>query len=185
MQARWNAMKETDRQEWCTQMWRSLQAKLPLFFRVAPAMRDVLWPTKDQLQWKVQRYEDATEALLPEAVPQSPCSIFAAAVEERRRQRTQAQSSCCFCCVCEVINATDFFAISPHTKNYHTRTRGRQVRRVSIHASTASPASTRRLELQSARTAPLARTRGRRRRRAWIHAPTAELTAPQQLEALQ
>jgi hypothetical protein len=90
MQARWNAMKETDRQEWCTQMWRSLQHKLPLFFRVAPAMREVLWPTKDQLPWKVQRYEDATEALLPEGVPQSPCSIFAAAVEERRRQRTQA-----------------------------------------------------------------------------------------------
>ena len=45
MQQRWNAMKETDRQEWCTQMWRSLQAKLPLFFRVAPVMREVLWPT--------------------------------------------------------------------------------------------------------------------------------------------
>jgi hypothetical protein len=45
MQQRWNAMKETDRQEWCTEMWRSLQAKLPLFFRVAPVMREVLWPT--------------------------------------------------------------------------------------------------------------------------------------------
>ena len=41
----------------------SLQAKLPLFFRVAPAMREVLWPTKDRLPWKVQRCEDglATE----------------------------------------------------------------------------------------------------------------------------
>jgi hypothetical protein len=89
LQANWGTMNERQRKDWCTQMWGSLQAKLPLFFRVAPAMREVLWPTEDRLPWKVQRYDgtDAADALLPSAVPQSPSSSFAAAVEERRRQR--------------------------------------------------------------------------------------------------
>jgi hypothetical protein len=47
MQTHWNGMKETERQDWCTQMWRSMQSKLPLFFRVASAMREVLWPTQE------------------------------------------------------------------------------------------------------------------------------------------
>jgi hypothetical protein len=83
MHSRWKAMKETERKQWCTQMWGGLQAKLPLFFRVAPAMREVLWPTKDQLPWKVHRYEDASEAPLPEAVPQSLWSMSNAVVEAR------------------------------------------------------------------------------------------------------
>jgi hypothetical protein len=32
-------------------MWANVQVKMPLFFRVAPAVREVLWPTVEGWQW--------------------------------------------------------------------------------------------------------------------------------------
>ena len=97
MQARWNAMKETERKNWCTQMWVSLQAKLPLFFRVAPAMREVLWPTKDRLPWKVQRYQDAGAehpvlSLATEfGVPKNDCDVWHDAPEAQLPDATSCE----------------------------------------------------------------------------------------------
>lgn len=46
MEALWERWKETEKREWCRNMWERIQAKLPLFFMVSPALREVLWPTQ-------------------------------------------------------------------------------------------------------------------------------------------
>jgi hypothetical protein len=40
----WKIFSPESKEEWCKSMWASVQVKMPLFFSVAPAMRDVLWP---------------------------------------------------------------------------------------------------------------------------------------------
>jgi hypothetical protein len=44
MAERWKHMRAEEKQEWCRSTFASALNKLPLFFRVAPAVRDVLWP---------------------------------------------------------------------------------------------------------------------------------------------
>ena len=39
------------KEKWCKSMWANVQVKMPLFFRVAPALREVLWPTVEGWQW--------------------------------------------------------------------------------------------------------------------------------------
>ena len=41
----WKHFRPEQKAEWCKSMWASLQGKVPLFFRVAPTVRDVLWPS--------------------------------------------------------------------------------------------------------------------------------------------
>ena len=47
MSERWKSMRAEEQQQWCTSVWSSLVARCPFFFRVAPAVRDVLWPTPE------------------------------------------------------------------------------------------------------------------------------------------
>jgi hypothetical protein len=47
----WRHMRPEQREAWCKSTWASVQKKLPLFFRVAPAVRAVLWPTVEGWQW--------------------------------------------------------------------------------------------------------------------------------------
>jgi hypothetical protein len=41
----WRNFRPDQKAEWCKSMCVAIQGKVPLFFRVAPAVRDVLWPT--------------------------------------------------------------------------------------------------------------------------------------------
>jgi hypothetical protein len=63
METHWGRMKESEKIEWCKWMWGGINEKLPLYFRVSPAMREVLWPTENPLQ-----------AEAPDFFPQSLCS---------------------------------------------------------------------------------------------------------------
>ena len=47
MSEKWKSMRAEEQQQWCTSVWSSLVARCPFFFRVAPAVRDVLWPTPE------------------------------------------------------------------------------------------------------------------------------------------
>lgn len=47
MRERWGGMRAEEQCRWCTSVWSSLVARYPFFFRVAPAVRDVLWPTAE------------------------------------------------------------------------------------------------------------------------------------------
>ena len=63
METHWGKMKESEKIEWCKRMWNSINEKLPLYFRVSPAMREVLWPT------------EATDAFLAHAVFPVPTDV--------------------------------------------------------------------------------------------------------------
>ncbi len=45
MEHQWQRYNNVEKIEWCKRLWGSITAKLPLFFSVSPAMREVLWPT--------------------------------------------------------------------------------------------------------------------------------------------
>jgi hypothetical protein len=51
MPERWKHFRPEQKQQWCASVWTSVQWKIPLFFRVAPAVRAVLWPTVEGWQW--------------------------------------------------------------------------------------------------------------------------------------
>jgi len=63
METHWGRMKESEKIEWCKWMWGGINEKLPLYFRVSPAMREVLWPT------------EATDAFLAHAVFPVPTDV--------------------------------------------------------------------------------------------------------------
>ena len=47
----WKHSAPLEKENWCNTMWANVQVKMPLFFRVAPAVREVLWPTVEGWQW--------------------------------------------------------------------------------------------------------------------------------------
>jgi hypothetical protein len=47
----WQHSTPDFKEKWCKSMWANVQVKMPLFFRVAPALREVLWPTVEGWQW--------------------------------------------------------------------------------------------------------------------------------------
>jgi hypothetical protein len=47
----WRHFRPDHKEQWCKLMWASVQVKTPLFFRVTPAVRDVLWPTVEGWEW--------------------------------------------------------------------------------------------------------------------------------------
>ena len=51
MAERWKHFRPEQKQLWCASVSTSVQWKMPLFFRVAPAVRDLLWPTAEGWQW--------------------------------------------------------------------------------------------------------------------------------------
>ena len=51
MAERWKHFRPEQKQLWCASVSTSVQWKMPLFFRVAPAVRDLLWPTVEGWQW--------------------------------------------------------------------------------------------------------------------------------------
>lgn len=48
----WNHCRPEQKEVWCASMWVSVQAKMPLYFRVAPAVRRVLWPARAVEAWR-------------------------------------------------------------------------------------------------------------------------------------
>jgi hypothetical protein len=47
----WRHFMPEQKEAWCKSMWASVQVKMPLFFRVAQAVREVLWPTVVGWEW--------------------------------------------------------------------------------------------------------------------------------------
>ena len=47
----WKNYSADRKEQWCKSMWTSVQIKMPLFYRVAPAVRAVLWPTPTVEEW--------------------------------------------------------------------------------------------------------------------------------------
>ncbi len=47
----WKQFSADRKEQWCKSMWESVQMKMPLFYRVAPAVRAVLWPTPTAEEW--------------------------------------------------------------------------------------------------------------------------------------
>jgi len=47
----WKHYSPDQKEKWCKCMWADAQVKMPLFFRVAPAVREVLWPTVAGWEW--------------------------------------------------------------------------------------------------------------------------------------
>ena len=47
----WKNYSADRKEQWCKSMWTSVQIKMPLVYRVAPAVRAVLWPTPTVEEW--------------------------------------------------------------------------------------------------------------------------------------
>ena len=87
METHWGRMKESEKIEWCKRMWGGINEKLPLYFRVSPAMREVLWPTATYQPVKFENFtmeqalqkhsenlkryaSDATDAFVQDVCPE-------------------------------------------------------------------------------------------------------------------
>jgi hypothetical protein len=87
METHWGRMKESEKIEWCKRMWNNINEKLPLYFRVSPAMREVLWPTATYQPVKFENFtmeqalqkhsenlkryaSDATDAFVQDVCPE-------------------------------------------------------------------------------------------------------------------
>jgi hypothetical protein len=87
METHWGRMKESEKIEWCKWMWGGINEKLPLYFRVSPAMREVLWPTATYQPVKFENFtmeqalqkhsenlkryaSDATDAFVQDVCPE-------------------------------------------------------------------------------------------------------------------